>query len=195
MEFSVLLVRDWSYFSDGGVPEDSFALELWLDGVGGDECVEECASEGVVFEYFGVFSLISGVADEQPADAVGGDAVLGVCGSVVEVVTEIFDCAFVVVEAFAFAEYGLVRVSDIEVDGAAVSFVVPFTDVVEVYAFADGPDEVLADELFGILSEILFTDFVFSSEKNGFDVGRDAAGEFVAEGFDCGLNHVIWWFC
>jgi len=99
-----------------------------------------------------------------------------------------------VVEAFAFAKYRLVRVSDIEVYRAAVSLVVPFTDVVEADGFTDRPDEVLADELFGILFEVLFTDLVFLSEEDGFNVGGDAEIEFVAEILDCELNHVIWVF-
>jgi len=99
-----------------------------------------------------------------------------------------------VVEAFAFAEYGLVRVSDIEVYRAAVSFVVPFTDVVEADGFTDRPDEVLADKLFGILFKVLFTDLVFLSEEDGFNVGGDAKIEFVAESLDCESNHVIWVF-
>jgi len=83
VEFSISLVWGFSYFSDGGVPKDSFTLELGLDSAGGDECVEECASEGVVFEYFGVFPLIFWFADEQPVDAVGGDTILGMCRPVV----------------------------------------------------------------------------------------------------------------
>lgn len=115
------------------------------------------------FEYFNVFSLISWFAYEQPVNPVGGDAVLGVCRSVVEVVPEISDSAFIVVESLTFAEYGLVGITDVEIDGTAVSFVVPFANVVVADGVADGPNEVLVDELFWVLFEILFADFVFLS--------------------------------
>lgn len=184
MEFAISLVRGFCYFSDGGVPEHSISLDLWVDSIGRDEGVKERTSEGMVFEYFGVFSLIFWYAYEQPVDPVGGDTVLGVCCSVVEVVSEIFDCAFVVIETFAFTQYGLIRVSDIEVYRAAVPLVVPFANVVQANGIADGPDEVLADKLFGILFEVLFTDLVFLSEENGFNLGGGAEVEFVAEGFN-----------
>lgn len=85
------------------------------------------------------------------------------CRSVVEVVPEIPDSAFIMVETLTFAEYGLVGITDIEIDGAAVSFVVPFANVVVAGGVADGPNEVLVDELFRVLSEILFADFVLLS--------------------------------
>jgi len=62
----------------------------------------------VVFEHFDVFALVFWFADEQPADPVSGDAVLSLGCSVLKVLSEIFDCAFVVVESFAFTEYWLV---------------------------------------------------------------------------------------
>lgn len=54
----------------------------------------------------------------------------------------------------------------------------------------DGPCEVLVDELLRILPEILFADFVFSPEKDRFDVSRDTACEFVTECFDRSSSHV-----
>jgi len=191
MEFPVLLVRCFRYFPDGGVPQNSFTLELRTDSVDGDEILEECTAEGVVFKDFDVFALISWFTDEQPVDAVGGDTVVGVGCSVMEVFSEVFDCAFVVVEALAFAEDGLVGVADVEVNGAAVSFVVPFADVVQSDSFADRPDEVLVDELFRVLLEFLLTDFVFPAEEDGFDVCGGASGEFFREDFDCGSSHVV----
>lgn len=161
-----------------------------MDGVDGNEIVEECASEGVELEYFDVLSLISWFAYEKPVDAVSGDSEFGAGCSVVEVVSKVSDSAFVVVESFAFTEYWLLGVSNIEVDGTAVSFMVPFADIVVTDGVADGPDEVLVDELFWVLFEVLFADFVFLSEKDRFDMSRDAADKFVAECFDCASSHV-----
>lgn len=95
-----------------------------------------------------------------------------------------------VVEAFDCAEGGLVSVADVEVDGAAVSFMVPFTDIVVTNGVADWPYEVLVDESFRIMPEIMFTDFVFSPEKNRFDMSRDTANELVTECLDRASSHI-----
>ncbi|OYR59493.1 hypothetical protein DJ83_12710 [Halorubrum ezzemoulense] len=67
----------------------------------------------MIFKHFDVFALIFWVANEQPTDPVSSDTVLCLRCSVLEVFAKIFDCAFVVVKAFTFAEYWLVYVSDV----------------------------------------------------------------------------------